>query len=119
MRLDGARTANPGRWRERVAFQQKTVSGQDSFGQDTYTWTDVQECRMGITLLQGRELSNLQQRWSDVQWRGECHWFTGITTDMRVAWNVDINTTRYLDVLQAEDPYGTRRVMQVYLREVK
>lgn len=105
--------------RERVTFQRKTVTARDSYGQDTYTWTDYQQCFMTLTLMRGAELTSMQQRWSDVRYKAQGRYFPGVTTDMRLKWDVDISTVRYFDILMAEDEYTDRQVMLCYLREVK
>lgn len=114
MRLDEGRTLNPGLLREQVTFQRKTVTGQNSYGEDTYTWTDVLTCKMQVVAMQGRELESAQQRWAEARFRLRGHYTDRVTTTMRAVWN-----GRYLDVLDAEDPYGTRRVLQVAAKESK
>lgn len=107
--------------RARVTFQRKTVTGQNASGEDIYTWTTVQQCLMQISplALQPREAVLVQQRWADARFSGECAYVPGILTSDRIAWEISATEIRYLDILEAEDPYGTRKTLRLTLREVK
>ena len=65
MRIDAAKTLNPGLLREQLIVQYKNVTGQDSYGQDVYTWQTFVSMKGQVTALQGRELELAQQKWAE------------------------------------------------------
>lgn len=115
-RIDGSTILNPGLLNHRIVWQQKAVSGQDSVGQDIYTWGDVITTPARVTALQGRELEAAQQRWAEARFKIEMHYTAAIEREMRGAWFVD-GEYRYLDVIDAEDPWGTGMVLHVMAKE--
>ena len=112
MRLDGSKILNPGLLRHTITWQQKTVSGQNSFGEDIYEWDDVMVCRARVTALAGRELEAAQQRWAEARFQIEQHYVSGLKRAMRVAWG-----DRLLDVIDAEDPWGTGMALRAMAKE--
>lgn len=117
MRIDGSRdTLNPGLLRQRVTIQQKSVTGQDTRGQDEYTWASVQETWANITALQGREMEVVQQRWADARFKVIMHFLAGVTFAMRLAW-LDGSTTRILQIMDVQDPDGLRKRLVLFCRE--
>jgi SPP1 family predicted phage head-tail adaptor len=112
MRSDGSKVLNPGLLRHRITWQEKTVTGQDSLGQNIYEWDDVLITPARVVALVGRELELAQQRWAEARFRVEMHYITGIKREMRGLWG-----TRYLNVIDAEDPWGTGMVLHVVAKE--
>lgn len=112
MRIDGSKILNPGLLRHRIIWQQKAVSGQDSVGQDIYAWADFITTPARVTALSGRELEAAQQRWAEARFKIEMHYTPAIEREMRGVWG-----SRYLDVIDAEDPWGTGMVLHVMARE--
>ncbi len=105
MRLDGTFTVarlNPGLLRHRITIQEKVVSGQDSHGQDIYTYRDVLTCYARKTALTGRELEAAMQRWSDARLKYEILYDSSITSTAMV---VNDGGTRY-DILDVQDTHG-------------
>lgn len=99
-----ARTFRP---RQQVTWQRKSVSGQDSFGQDVYTWTDVVSIMAQVTAetVAGREPKDQQQTWAEARYRVLHRHFPGLEREMRIYyWDGTVN--RYLDVIDVMDPDG-------------
>ncbi len=111
-RVDGSTILNPGLLRHRIVWQQKAISGQDSAGQDIYTWTPIVTTQCRVTALQGRELEFANQRWADARFQIEMHYVSTLKREMRGVWG-----TRYLDIVDAEDPWGTGMVLKVIAKE--
>ena len=111
-RVDGSTILNSGLLRHRITWQQKSVSGQDSAGQDIFTWLPVVTTQCSVTALSGRELEFANELWAEARLRIEMHYVSTIKREMRGVWG-----TRYLDVVDAEDPGGTRMVLQVIAKE--
>ncbi len=116
MRIDGGKTLNPGTLRHRVCIRQKTITGTDGYGHDTYTWTDYQVCYAAIVALQGREFEAARQIWADARFRVTVPYLTGVTTQMRVHWD---ETAQDLEILDVQDPWGTRTVLQMTCKQIQ
>lgn len=116
MRVDESKTLNPGLLRHRITWQRKVVSGQDSFGQDLYTWADVVTVSCQVKPLSGREMQSAQQRWAEAKYRITQHYVAGMDRMERGAWYVD-GEYRYLDVLDINDRAGTGRVLEITAKE--
>lgn len=106
---------NPGDLRTQVQFQSKVVSGQNSSGEDvvTYATEFTQWCE--VLALQGRELEAAQQVNANARWRIRTQ-FTPNVTQIKREWRA-LMGTRILDILDAEDPFGTRREFVVIAKE--
>lgn len=118
MRIDGGKTLNPGVLREQLIFQRKDVTGQDSYGQDVYTWQTVVSMRGQVTALQGRELDLAQQKWAEAKYKIVTHWYSGLKLEHRIEW-WDGDATRYLDMLSIDDIPGTRAYLTILAKEWK
>lgn len=116
MRIDEARTLNPGLLRHRITYQRKVISGQDAIGQDLYTWVDLASVSAQIKAVTGREKQSADQRWAEAQYRITQHWYAGLQRGDRIAWWSD-GEMRYLDVIDIEDQAGTQRVQFVLAKE--
>lgn len=102
-----------GPYRHRITIQEKTVTGQDSYGQDTVIWPTYHACWASVDSLQGREFQAVQQRWADARFRVRIRYKAGIQRAMRIVWGM-----RTLDILDAEDPDNTKRQIVMYCKEL-
>jgi SPP1 family predicted phage head-tail adaptor len=98
---------------QRITIQHRTVTGQDSYGQDTVSWTTSTSGPFWaeIVAMQGRELANAQQKWAEARFKVTIRYQSGVTIKRqdRVSWG-----TRTLDILDAEDPdQGLRKTVMV------
>jgi head-tail adaptor len=116
LRLDGAKTFNPGLARHRIVWQRKVVTGQDTFGGDVWVWTDVQACSAEVRQISGRELEESAQRWAEARYLVRHHFIAGLEYTDRIAWLVH-GETRILDPLEIADLAGTSRVLDVIAKE--
>ena len=91
-----------GKLRDQVTIQEKSVSGQDSLGQDTYTWATVYQIYARVEPLQGRELETMQQRWAEARYKVTLNALAGIERAMRAVW-WDGSANRVLDILDVQD----------------
>lgn len=107
-RVDESRILNPGILRHQITWQRKAVTGQNSFGEATYTWADVVTCRAQMKQMQGREFEAAQQRWPDARYQIIQHHYAGLDSEMRISWYVD-GAVLTLDVLDIADRPGTGR----------
>lgn len=104
---------NPGDLRTSVRIEQKTVTGQDSYGQDVFTWTTVATMWCDVRPLSGRELEAAQQLHAEARWKIRTHYpSVTIKRAMRA-----VIGTRTLDILDAEDPVGKRREFVMLAKE--
>ena len=106
---------NPGQLRHQITWQQKNVTGQNSIGEDIYTWVNFLTCRASVEATVGREYQQIMQRWAESDFMITQHFYKGVAPEMRIAWFVDGSIT-YLDVLDVSDPLGTGRLQQVVCR---
>ena len=111
-----AEVVNPGHLRHQIAWQEKQVSGQDSYGQDIYTWRTFLTCRAKIMATDGREIQTNDQRWAIAPYTITQHFYAGLKAKMRIVWFVD-GENRYLDVLDVGDPTGMGRMIAAMARE--
>lgn len=116
MRLDGARTLNPGLLIHQIRWQEKVSTGLNSSGEDTYEWQEVVTCRAQIKTIAGRELEMARQRWAEAKYEITQHWFSGLRPDMQITWYIG-GEERTLDVLDVRDPAGTGRVQVVIAKD--
>lgn len=116
MRVDESKTLNPGLLRHRITWQQKTVTGQDSFGQDIFTWSDITSVSCQVKPVTGREKESAEQRWAEARYRIVQHYVPGMDRVDRGAWWVD-GEYRYLDIIDINDRAGIGRVMEITAKE--
>lgn len=118
MRLDEARTLNPGLLRDQITWQRKVLASpyQNSYGEDVYQWSDLLTCRAQVKALSGRELETAQQRWAEAQYVIRQHYYAGLKRSDRIAWYVD-GETRHLDVLDVADRDGIGAAQTVIAKE--
>ncbi len=104
-----------GTYRHRLTLVSRTVTSQDSHGQDVTARTVIGTYWGEVRALQGREMQAAQQKWSDAKFRVETRYQPGVSfsTDRSIEWG-----SRTLDILSAEDPDGMQRRMVIYCREV-
>ncbi len=105
---------NTGDLRYSVQIEQKTITGQDSYGQDIYTWTVVATLWCEVRAMTGRELEAAQQLHAEARWKMQTHYpSVTIKREMRAVFG---SPPRVLDILDAEDPTGKRREMVLLLK---
>lgn len=114
-RLDGSEILNPGLLRHQIIWQRKNVTGQNSTGEDVFTWQDYLTCRAQVAAASGTEYAREMQTWPEAKFILTQHFSRGISEDMRIAWYVD-GDVKYLDVLNIDDPAGTGRYQEVVCR---
>lgn len=105
---------NPGDLRTQVQFQSKTVSSQDSAGQDVFTWTTQFTAWCEVRALVGREIEAARQLNAEAKFKIRTHFPTTVT--IQRAWRA-VMGTRILDIIDAEDPTGERREIVVTAKE--
>lgn len=115
-RIDGGRVVNPGAFRHRIIWQEKAITGQDSFGQDIYSWRDVVSCSAQVRELQGRELQSAQQRWAEAKYMIQQHYDARPRVAHRIAW-FNRSTWLYLDPIDIPDQAGTGLVLDIAAKE--
>jgi len=115
VRIDGSEILNPGLLIHQIIWQVKTVTGQDAFGAAIYTWTDFLRCKARVESTQGKEFTQVMQRWAEAEFSLTQHFSKRVTPDMRIAWLRDGQTV-YLDVLNINDPAGIGRYQYVICR---
>lgn len=103
---------NPGTLRHQITWQRKGVTGQNSFGEDAYTWGDLVTLKASVQNLNGRELFAVQQKWAEARYRITQHFYSGLTPKDRISW-YDDGVVKTLDVLDIQDTAGTGRVQTV------
>ena len=117
--LFGGEILNPGLLRHQITWQRKSVSGQNSFGEDIYTWQNFLTCRArveGAPNSSGQDESQqAMQRWAEAEYLITQHFAPGLAAKMRIAWWID-GAMVYLDVLNIEDPPGTGRYQKILAR---
>ncbi len=114
--IDGGEVLNPGLLRHQITWQQKIVSGQNSFGEDIYTWQDFLTCKARVQGAPGKdETERAMQRWADAEFMITQHFSPGVAANMRIAWWID-GAMVYLDVLNIDDPPGTGRYQNILAR---
>ncbi|OFX13202.1 MAG: hypothetical protein A2Z18_11075 [Armatimonadetes bacterium RBG_16_58_9] len=106
-----------GPYRHRITISRKTVSGQNSYGEDVsdYTTTAFGPFWAEVTALRGRELESARQTWAEARFRVRMRHQPGVTVrrEDRITWG-----TRTLDILDAEDQAGRQREIVMYCREL-
>lgn len=118
MRVDGSKIVNPGVYRERIQIQRKSVSGQNSTGEDVFTWVKVVDCAARVTSLQGVEIDEkAEQIWENALYRIEMHWFSGLDSAMRAVWQA-AGGLKGLNITDISDTWGTRRLLILSARSL-
>lgn len=77
---------NPGKLRQRITIQSRSVS-QDSYGGQSETWATVMTVWAQITSLSSRELVAAQAGQSEITHQIRIRYVAGITADMRAVYN--------------------------------
>lgn len=104
---------NPGDLRTSVQIQEKTVTGQNSSGEDVFTWTTIATMWCQVLPLQGRELEAAQQIHAEARFKLRTHYPPAtITRAMRA-----VIGGRILDILDAEDPGNKQREFVMIAKE--
>jgi head-tail adaptor len=116
MRIDESKSLNPGLLRHRVTWQRKSVTGQNSYGEDIWEWQDIVTVSCQVKPLTGRETQDAQQRWAEAKYKIVQHWYAGMELVDRGAWWYD-GAMRYLDILDIQDRAGILRVMDITAKE--
>jgi head-tail adaptor len=108
--------ANPGTFRHQITYQRRTVTGQNSFGDDTATWANHATIYASVRALVGRELAAVTQIWAEARYKIEHHYYPGITPQDRISWYMD-GVVKLLDVLDAGDAAGRGAVQVIYAKD--
>lgn len=93
-----------GKLDQRIVLMDKTVTGQNSSGEDTTTPVTVGTFWARVEFLSGRELASLQQKWAEARYRISIRRQPGVTLEREqsISWN-----GQTLDILDIQGP-GTR-----------
>lgn len=112
-RIDGSYELNPGNLRHAITIQ-RAAKTQNTFGEDVVAWSTLLTAHAQIRAMQGRELEAYQQQWAEARWKIRM-WKPAetIKREDQIIWE-----TRTLDILDAEDPDGTGRTLEIVAREV-
>lgn len=116
MRIDGARTLNPGRLNHRITWQEKFVSGHNSFGEDVFSYRDLITCACDVKELQGQELDWARQRWGEARYEITQHFNAGLKRVHRGLWFVH-GENRLLDIVGPLEPLGIGLMQTIYAKE--
>lgn len=113
-RVNGAPIVNPGLFQHRITWEQKVVTGQDDLGQDEYAWEPMLTTKCQALARAGNEKELAFQRWAEAQFLFKMNFVDhdAIKREMRGIWG-----TRTMNVIDAEDPYGTRAWTHVVAKE--
>ena len=112
----GEEILNPGLLRHQITWQQKSVTGQNSYGEDIFTWTNFLTCRARVEGAPGNnEVERAMQKWADAEFLITQHFSPGVLANMRIEWWID-GAMVYLDVLSIDDPPGTGRYQKILAR---
>jgi head-tail adaptor len=107
---------DPGLLRHQITWQKKVVSGQNSYGEDNFSWVNFLTCRACVEGAPRRgETQQAMQRWAEAEYQITQHFSPGLEAKMRIAWWID-GAMAYLDVLNIDDPPGTGRYQKILAR---
>ena len=103
-----------GKLRQRVEHQRQTVTGQNSYGQKTYTWDAVGTYWAEVRAMQGKELDIAQQKWAEARFKVTVRYQPSVEFKRadRLVWG-----TRNLDIIDAEDPDGRQDMVVIVAKE--
>ncbi len=107
------REPNPGDFRTQVTFQARTVTSQDSYGQDVFTWATQFTGWFSVTATEGREIEAAKQLNAEAKYRMVGH-YPPVT--IKREWRAVLED-RMLNVIDAGDAWGTRRWIVVQAKE--
>lgn len=103
-----------GKLDQRITIQHKTVTGQNSVGADTVSWTTNTSGPYWAEIrpLRGREEQINEQRWAETWWTIRMRFPRDITVkrEDRILWG-----TRILDIKDAEDTHAEGRARELKL----
>jgi SPP1 family predicted phage head-tail adaptor len=105
-RIRAALPLDPGRLRHQVQIQRKAISGQNTRGEDLYTWETFRTVYAEVQALAGREFEAAQQRWPEARYQVRLQYLSGVECQMRILW-WDDGKARSLDILDVQA--GQRR----------
>lgn len=105
-----------GRLDRRVVIQKKVVV-QDTFGQETITWTTVCTLWGEVLPLTGREFLEGRQETAEVSTRIRVRYYQGIEPEYRASVVVD-GTTIVYNILAVLHLGTARRELQLMCREI-
>ena len=106
-----------GKLRQMITIQHRTVTGQDTFGQDTISWTlsttgpVYAEAQEG----QGREFYRAQQVWAETKVTFRIRYMPSVSVVKadRVVWG-----TRTLDIIAGYDPTQRKQEYVLVCKEL-
>lgn len=117
MRVDGSIVLNPGLLRDQITWQQKAVTGQDSFGQDVFGWVDFVTCRAQVLALDADdEIYRGSQFYGLAKYKIVQHYSRGLGMAMRVAWLFD-GQELLLNVLSINPAPGMRQYQTILAKD--
>lgn len=117
MRLDGSTVLNPGLLRDQIVWQQKSVIGQNSFGEDVYAWGEFLTCRAQILSADGGDEQFRSSQYVGLaKYKIVQHYSRGLGTAMRIAWFVD-EQILYLNVLSINPSPGMRQYQTILAKD--
>lgn len=110
-----------GKLRQRVIIQHRTISGQDTSGQDTIDFTSTVSGPFSAEVVHrsGREFASVQQVHAEVVLLFRMRFQPGLVVKRqdRLQWLLSTGD-RVLDIVDAEDPDGRRREFQIACKEL-
>lgn len=95
-----------GELRQRITFQQRTVTGQDSTGAQQYAWVDFATVWADVKPIGGREIFAAQQVYPDADTRVTIRWRRDLDPSMRIYWrrpSAGAFVERQFDILAIND----------------
>lgn len=99
-------------YRDKITFKQRSGS-QNSYGEEL-TWTNVVTVWASLEPLLGKEFFAAERIETKVEVKFRCHFYTGLNTEMRVAYN----GTDY-DILSLINVKNQNRELLVYAKAVE
>ena len=112
MRIDGSETFDPGLAQHRIRIM-RPVKTKNDFNEDVITPAVYATVPAQVTALLGRELEAAQQRWAAAKYRIRMQYTKGIEREYSIEWPLATGLLA-LDILDVQDPAGTRNFTQIY-----
>lgn len=112
MRVDEGKTLNPGLLRHKLEFYRKSTETQNSWGEDIAMRELLFTTRAQVKELAGRELFAVQQMWAEARYQIRMHFVGDVREKDEIDWD-----GRTLDIIDARDEPGTRRVLTIIAKD--
>lgn len=100
--------------REKINIEMRTTA-QDQYGESTNEWVVfASNIWASKEQLLGKEYYQAESFNSNVEVKFRCHWFEGVTNDMRI-----VNGNEIYEILSAINPKTLNRELLMYARRIE